>query len=92
MEKWPIGIFTSVGAGLGAGLDTVKSLGVHTVQVHAPWAGSCPGSRGAVPPAVRGRGIQVTVVFAGFADESYADIPTVKRPSAWCRPDRAPSA
>ena len=79
MEKMPIGIFTSIGSGLGAGLDAVKSLGVHTVQLHTP------------PPEFRTTekvaeirrqfeeaGITVTVVFCGFEGESYETIPAVK--------------
>ncbi|HOQ27497.1 MAG TPA: sugar phosphate isomerase/epimerase family protein [Armatimonadota bacterium] len=80
MEKWPIGIFTSVGAGLGAGLDTVKSLGVHTVQVHAPHEPDrAPDRVAQFRQQFADAGIQVTVVFAGFPGESYADIPTVQK-------------
>ena len=78
MEKWPIGVFTSIGAGLGAGLDAVKELGVPTVQLHAPPADYLNEAKA---QEVKGQfaeaGIAVTVVFCGFAGESYADIPTV---------------
>ena len=40
MEKWPIGVFTSVDAGLGVSLDFAQQIGVPTVQVHTPHKGS----------------------------------------------------
>lgn len=80
MEKWPIGIFTSVGAGLGAGLDTVKSLGVHTVQLHTPHGPDrAPDRVAQFRKQFEDAGVLVTVVFAGFEGESYADIPTVQK-------------
>ncbi|MBI3947985.1 MAG: sugar phosphate isomerase/epimerase [Armatimonadetes bacterium] len=80
MEKWPIGIFTSVGAGLGAGLDTVRALGIHTVQLHSPHGPERTPERVAhFRKQFADAGVQVTVVFAGFEGESYADIPTVQR-------------
>ena len=36
MEPWASGIFTSAGAGLGAGLEQVRRLGATTVHLHAP--------------------------------------------------------
>ena len=36
MEKWPIGVFTSVDAGLGVKLEVAHELGVPTIQLHAP--------------------------------------------------------
>ncbi len=80
MEKWPIGVFASVDAGLGVRLDVAKELGIPTVQLHAPH----PGSRG--PDAAKrfadsaaAAGVTTTVVFGGFEGESYADIPTTAR-------------
>ena len=79
-EKWPLGVFASIDEGMGVDLDVARELGVSTVHLHAP----SPESR--TPEAVReftGRlsdlGLKVTVVFAGFDGESYADIPTVKQ-------------
>jgi sugar phosphate isomerase/epimerase len=77
LEPWAIGVFTSVDAGLGAGLAAVRSLGVPSVQLHAP------------QPATRQRaaeiraqfaeaGVTVTCVFCGYAGESYETIPIVK--------------
>ena len=36
MDKWPIGVFTSVDAGLGVKLEVAHELGVPTIQLHAP--------------------------------------------------------
>src|SRR5262245_44034843 len=36
MQTWPIGVFTSVDAGLGVRLDVAQELGVPTVQIHSP--------------------------------------------------------
>ncbi|MFA4028426.1 MAG: hypothetical protein GDYSWBUE_000306 [Candidatus Fervidibacterota bacterium] len=79
-ERYPIGVFTSIGAGLGVTPQVVKELGIPTIQLHAP------------PKQMRTKehmeqlkrdleeaGIKVTVVFCGFPGESYADIPTVRR-------------
>ncbi len=77
MEQWPIGVFTSVDAGLGVHLDVAQELGIPTVQLHAPhhqnrtelaaqdFLNRCEKA-----------GIKVTAVFGGFDGESYADIPT----------------
>ncbi len=81
MEKWPIGIFTSIGAGLGAGLDAVKELGAPTVQLHAPPKNMLGDDAQArrVKDEFGEAGIEVTVMFCGFEGESYADIPTVHK-------------
>ncbi len=36
MEKWPIGVFTSIDAGLGVKLEVAHELGIPTIQMHAP--------------------------------------------------------
>lgn len=77
MTPWQIGVFTSVDAGLGVHLDVAKELGIPTVQVHAPHAGT----RNAAAAEkflsqCRDAGITVTCVFGGFEGESYADIET----------------
>ena len=80
MDRWPIGVFTSIGAGLGAGLDAVKELGVPTVQLHAPPADYLNETKAAeVRDQFAAAGVAVTVIFCGFEDESYADIPTVHK-------------
>lgn len=80
MSKWPIGVFTSIDAGLGVHLDVAAELNVPSVQIHAPhkdtrsheaateFLGKCADA-----------GITVTAVFGGFEGESYADIPTTIR-------------
>jgi len=77
MEPWAIGVFTSVDAGLGVSLDGVKQLGVPTVHLHAPH-GATRQEPARVKQMFADADVTVTVVFAGFPGESYADIPTVK--------------
>ena len=80
MEKWPIGVFTSVDAGLGVKLEIAQELGVPTIQLHAPAKETRTEENAR---AFLGRleelGITLTAVFGGFEGESYADIPTVVR-------------
>jgi L-ribulose-5-phosphate 3-epimerase len=80
MEKWPIGVFASIDAGLGVHLEVAQELGVPTVQLHSPH----PRNRN--PAAAENflkrcdrACIRVTAVFGGFEGESYADIPTTTR-------------
>ncbi len=80
MEKWPIGVFASVDAGLGVKLEVARELGVSTIQLHAP----APQSRtqenaDKFLARLKEYGIRLTAVFGGFEGESYADIPTVAR-------------
>jgi sugar phosphate isomerase/epimerase len=80
MGKWPIGVFTSIGAGLGAGLEAVKEIGVPTVQLHTPPPEfRTPEKVAEIKQQFAEAGITVTVVFCGFEGESYADIPTVRK-------------
>jgi len=80
MEKWPIGVFTSLDAGLGVHLDVAQELGISTVQIHAPHAENrnAEGAK-AFLDRCQAAGITITAVFGGFPDESYADIPTTAR-------------
>src|SRR6476469_8008917 len=79
-EKWPIGVFASIDAGLGVSLEVARGLGVHTVHRHTPHAVSRTPQRAAeCNQRLADLGIKITCVFAGFEGESYADIPTVKR-------------
>ena len=80
MQTWPIGVFTSVDAGLGVRLDVAQELGIPTVQIHAPHketrtAAAAKEFLGKLSAA----GITLTAVFGGFEGESYADIPTTVR-------------
>lgn len=80
MEKWPIGVFASIDAGMGVKLEVARELGVSTIQLHAPAKSSrTPEKAKAFLSALREAGITLTAVFGGFEGESYADIPTVTR-------------
>jgi sugar phosphate isomerase/epimerase len=80
MQKWPIGVFTSVDAGLGVRLDVAEELGIPTVQVHAPHKQTrTADSADEFNAKCSQAGITVTAVFGGFEGESYADIPTTVR-------------
>jgi sugar phosphate isomerase/epimerase len=80
MEKWPLGVFASIDAGLGVNLDVAHELGVPTVHLHAPQRGSrtVPKAREFLQRLEK-LGIRISVVFGGFEGESYADIPTTIR-------------
>jgi sugar phosphate isomerase/epimerase len=80
MNQWPVGVFTSVDAGLGVHLDVAEELKIPTVQVHAPH------QKTRTKQAAEGflkkcgdAGIEITAVFGGFEGESYADIPTTAK-------------
>jgi sugar phosphate isomerase/epimerase len=80
MQAWPIGVFTSVDAGLGVRLDVAQELGVPTVQIHAPHKKTrTAAAANAFLQKTKAAGITVTAVFGGFDGESYADIPTTVR-------------
>jgi sugar phosphate isomerase/epimerase len=79
-EKWPIGVFASIDAGLGVKLEVARDLGVHTVHLHTPHAKSRTPERAVeFNKRLADLGIKITCVFAGFEGESYADIPIVER-------------
>jgi sugar phosphate isomerase/epimerase len=78
MEKWPLGVFASLDAGLGVKLEVAHELGVPTIQLHAPHATTrTKANADAFLARLASYGIQLTCVFGGFEGESYADIPTV---------------
>ena len=80
MEKWPIGVFTSIDAGLGVHLEVAQDLGVPTVQIHSPHQHNRnPAAAEKFMERCEKAGIRVTAVFGGFDGESYADIPTTTR-------------
>ena len=80
MEKWPIGVFTSIDAGLGVKLEVAQELSIPTIQLHAPAKESrTPENAKAFLERIGSMGIELTAVFGGFEGESYADIPTVSR-------------
>ncbi len=80
MEKWPLGVFASIDAGLGVKLEVASELGVPTIQLHTPHRATRTKENAARFLAqLRALNIRISVVFAGFDGESYADIPTVVR-------------
>ena len=80
MEKWQVGIFTSIDAGLGLSLPVAREIGVRNVQLHAPERSNRTEQNAHQTLDQLGEfGIELTAVFGGFAGESYADIPTVAR-------------
>lgn len=80
MEKWPLGVFTSIDAGLGVSLEFARELGVPTIHLHAPHGESrSPEKADAFKQQLAAFGLKLTCVFGGFEGESYADIPTTQR-------------
>lgn len=80
MAAWPIGVFTSVDAGLGVHLDVARELGVPTVQIHAPHQQTrTKAAADQFLTRCQVAGITITAVFGGFDGESYADIATTAR-------------
>ncbi|MBQ18428.1 MAG: Fe-S cluster assembly protein HesB [Planctomycetaceae bacterium] len=80
MSKWPIGVFTSIDAGLGVHLGVAAELNVPSVQIHAPHKDTrSPEAAAEFLGKCADAGITVTAVFGGFEGESYADIPTTVR-------------
>ncbi len=80
MEKWPLGVFASIDAGLGVKLEVAQELGVPTIQLHVPEKKTrTPDQAKRFLERLESMGIRITAVFGGFAGESYADIPTVTR-------------
>jgi len=80
VEKWPLGVFASIDAGLGVKLEVAHELGVPTIQLHAPHQQTRTAEHARRFLARLGElGLTITAVFGGFEGESYADIPTVTR-------------
>ncbi|MFH1264109.1 MAG: sugar phosphate isomerase/epimerase family protein [Planctomycetota bacterium] len=80
MQKWPIGVFASLDAGLGVKLEVVQELGIPTIHLHAPHQSSRTQAQAEQFLArLEEMGTQISAVFGGFEGESYADIPTVAR-------------
>jgi sugar phosphate isomerase/epimerase len=80
VEKWPLGVFASIDAGLGVKLEVAHELGVPTIQLHAPHEQTrTPENARRFLARLGELGLTITAVFGGFDGESYADIPTVTR-------------
>jgi sugar phosphate isomerase/epimerase len=78
MSDWPIGVFTSIDAGLGVKLEVAQELQIPTIQLHAPQRSSrTPENAERFLEKLESLNISLTAVFGGFEGESYADIPTV---------------
>ena len=79
MEKWAIGVFTSIDAGLGVKLEVAHELGIPSIQLHAPAkATRTQENAKSFLSRLDELGIALTAVFGGFEGESYADIPTTR--------------
>ena len=73
-------MFSSIDAGLGVCLEVARDLGVPTMQLHAPHKQSRTRRHAEhFLSQIEEAGIRISVVFSGFAGESYADIPTCVR-------------
>lgn len=80
MNKWPIGVFASVDAGLGVNFEVVKELGIPSIQLHAPHKDTrTQEAATAFLAKCADAGVTITCVFGGFEGESYADIATTAR-------------
>ena len=80
MERWELGVFASIDAGLGVKLEVAHELGVPTIQLHAPKKATRTRRQAErFLNRLEELGIRITVVFGGFAGESYADIATCVR-------------
>lgn len=80
MNKWPIGVFASVDAGLGVNFDVVRELQIPSIQLHAPHQQTrTKENADAFLAKCTDAGVTITCVFGGFEGESYADIATTAR-------------
>lgn len=75
MENYPIGVFASIGAGLGVRLEVVEELGIHSVQLCCPHKESRTGENAqAFIEKLNRIGVKISVVFCDFKGESYETI------------------
>ncbi len=75
MDKWPIGVFASIDAGLGVRLEVANELKIPTIQLHAPAAATrTPDNAKRFLDRLGELDITLTAVFGGFEGESYASI------------------
>jgi len=80
MSQWPIGVFTSLDAGLGVRMDVVAELKIPTIHLHSPHQGARDEARAnAFLEQCKQAGTTVTCVFCGSEGESYADIETTTK-------------
>ena len=80
MQPMSVGIMLGVGDDPDTSLEKVKTIGVDNVQLGCPPDQYfTPDAQERLKQSISASGITITTVFCGFAGESYADIPTVKR-------------
>ena len=88
MDKYPIGVFASIGAGLGVRLEVVKELGIHTVQLCCPHKEMRTEENAKkFIEKLNEIGVKITVVFCDFKGESYATIQTTRETIGLVPPD-----
>ena len=73
-----LGVMTVFHGGPAASMQTVRELGVPTVQVLYPQDTDSEDGIAQVKQAAQENGIEITTVFAWFEGESYADIAEVR--------------
>lgn len=75
MDKWPVGVFASIDAGLGVKLEVVRDLGIKSIQLHTPHRPSrTPEKAKEFLAKLADYGITISTVFCGFEGESYETI------------------
>jgi sugar phosphate isomerase/epimerase len=75
MSQWEIGVFASVDAGLGVRLDVAQELGIPTCHLHCPHPENrTEAAAKSFLEKAKAAGVRVTVVFSGFAGETYESI------------------
>jgi len=80
MGAFDIGVMLGVGEDPAESLRKVKEVGVDNAQMGCPPDEYLSGDKfEQLKAAIEQAGITITAVFCGFAGESYADIPTVRR-------------
>jgi len=77
--RMPIGVFTSGGGDLTAAINKVLEVGVNSVQFHAPGPDHRTRARAReIADLFSEAGIDISLVFCGFAGERYTTIPIVR--------------
>jgi sugar phosphate isomerase/epimerase len=79
LDDLEIGVMFWGGGDPGATLRRVKATGVRAGQLGIPPAMEIGGATDAWRKALSAEQFQLVTVFAAFDEESYADIPTVRR-------------
>jgi sugar phosphate isomerase/epimerase len=87
MCEMPVGVMMSVGWTVDQ-LREIRDLGFGNVQIAAPSEDVLDDklSRAGLIRDIHSVGIEITTVFAGFSEESYADIPTITETVGYLNP------